>query len=155
VRRCTHPHNAVLTTAAYPARAPPACVVSQSLLRPVRGREMASLPDRPLSLAPHCRGVVRGRGGVGAERIGGVAVVGAGVVGGERTMTMPCEHIRVADTGDGYHCLECSAFIPYADDPQDDDWDGEYHDDDDDDEEDDWLYRCGWVRGIGCTLAGS
>jgi len=41
----------------------------------------------------------------------------------------------------------------------DDEFDGPYFDSFDDDREvdpfDEWLDRCGWVRGQGCTLAGS
>ena len=49
------------------------------------------------------------------------------------------------DVGYGYLCLLCGLVDPCFEDER------EYDQDDDDEDE----FDCGWVRGIGCTLAGT
>lgn len=58
-----------------------------------------------------------------------------------------CKHAWVEEAY-GYVCTACGAVDAYDDDVRD----YEYPDEHDDDEE--W-FDCGWVRGMGCTMAGS
>lgn len=79
-------------------------------------------------------------------------------------MTKQCAHENLRQGYYGHDCADCGELIyPYGCEPwaliEDDDSDypkaGRGDDWEDEDDEDEWLYRCGWVRGEGCTLAGT
>lgn len=53
----------------------------------------------------------------------------------------------------GVRCKVCDLFYPHGCEP----WAPglNYYDSLDDDEDDEDFFDCGWVRGVGCTLAGT
>ena len=66
---------------------------------------------------------------------------------------MTCDH-DWKESYYGFDCTKCGAFGPadmWDDADQDhpsDDWPNDENDDED-------YFDCGWVRGVGCTLAGT
>lgn len=69
-------------------------------------------------------------------------------------MTIACTHEKLIEGYYGHDCAACGELVyPHGCAPWDDDEDyswTEY-----DDGETDEYYDCGWVRGVGCTLAGT
>jgi hypothetical protein len=60
-----------------------------------------------------------------------------------------CKHDWIEEPY-GYVCALCGMLDPCFEDERGYEYDGA-----NDDDEDEWLYRCGWVRGAGGTLAGT
>lgn len=69
-------------------------------------------------------------------------------------MNTPCDH-DWKESYYGHDCTKCGMFCPHGGAPWDD-CDDDYPDDDwPNDEDDEDFFDCGWVRGVGCTLAGT
>ncbi len=61
-----------------------------------------------------------------------------------------CKHEKLVEGYYGHDCAACGELVyPYGSAPWDD-----YDIDDFEDDDEEW-FDCGWVRGIGCQLAGS
>ena len=68
-------------------------------------------------------------------------------------MSEPCDH-EWTESYYGHDCKKCGTFVPHGGAPWDE-WDDDdgIRDEWDDDEESE--FDCGWVRGVGCQLAGT
>lgn len=68
-------------------------------------------------------------------------------------MSEPCDH-EWTESYYGHDCKKCDTFVPHGCGP----WDEPPYPYDDWNENEDWdeeWFDCGWVRGQGCTMAGS
>ena len=70
-------------------------------------------------------------------------------------MTEPCKHDKGLVEGYyGHDCAVCGELVyPYGSEPWNDDEDYSWTEDGWDDDESE--FDCGWVRGVGCQLAGT
>lgn len=68
-----------------------------------------------------------------------------------------CKHEQLREGYYGHDCAACGELIyPHGCAPwEEGEDDGNYQGDGWDDGETDEYYDCGWVRGVGCTLAGT